>query len=334
MARCMNGENIRAGRFFAPKRWILLSTPVWLGAGLAAFWSLKQPQARAEDSADPLAQARCRNMTATALTSRAPLPSELELSDEEYLNALMSSDEFRDHFSSFLMRKLNNTPADERDQDALYTMSVDMLKKGRPLSDLFKGKLTVKRSPATGADYVADDPNGLGYFHATGWMVRYAGNEPSGIRLTTAYRVLHNLTGLKLTAINNDDVEDTSKKGREAAACRGCHYDSWAPLDPIASLFGRKRGVGASMEFLPPEAGVSATIAGHVVHSDVELVELLVASNDYSVRMCKLMFEFAYGREETECEAAAFDRCMATLKATDSAPATLRTIVGEGGFCR
>ena len=307
---------------------------VFVTGTVVAAWMASGARAQAETTPDAHAAVRCRKTTAIALAGRLPLAAESALQDDQaFRTAVMNSDDFRDRFASYLMRELNNAPAEDRFQDALYTMTVDVLKERRPFSDLFKGKLTIKLSPTTARYYVTDDPDGLGYFRTSGWMVRYAGNEGEGIRLTTAYRVMHNLTGMKLTAVNNAEAGDVSKKGRESPHCRGCHYDGWAPLDPIAALFGKRRGIGASIEFLPPDPGVSATVAGHVVKSDRELVELLVASNDYKVRMCRLMFKFVYGRDETSCEAPVFDRCVDVLNAEDSAVKALDTLVSQGGFC-
>lgn len=283
---------------------------------------------------DPNTALRCRNQTSIALAGRLPTAEEIAAGDREaVVDGLLSHEDFREHFASFLMRELNNVPSEETYQDALYLVALEVLKTNRPWSSLFNGAFGVRQSPATGRHYVYEDPQGLGYFRTPGWIQRYPGNEAQGVRLTAAYRMLNNLTGIRLTAVNNANATDVSKKGREASGCRSCHYDGWAPLDPVASILGARRGTGLSLEILPPAPDAVAVVGGRAVRNDRELVERLLSSEDYPLHMCDLMFHYVYGRAASSCEAPVVDACVATLKATDSAPMSLRGLVLHGGFC-
>ena len=98
-----------------------------------------------------------------------------------------------------------------------------------------------------GARTVVADPDGLGYFRSRPWMVRYAGNEEEGYRLSAAVRIQQNIIGLDVTAVTNQPGVDVSASGRMAPGCRGCHYDPYFGLDKVAKILSKRSGTGASM---------------------------------------------------------------------------------------
>jgi hypothetical protein len=99
---------------------------------------------------------------------------------------------------------------------------------------------------------VTSDPNGLGYFRSRPWQLRYAGNEATGIKLATAYRIMQNVIGLSLTPTTNGPDADISATGRRATACAGCHYNGPLALDKVASVLTVRNGSGSTITFTPP----------------------------------------------------------------------------------
>ena len=91
----------------------------------------------------------------------------------------------------------------------------------------------LRRRRTTSTNAVAPDPEGLGYFRSDAWMRRYAGNEEDGYRLSAAYRILQNTTGLELTATTN--VAGRRPHGDRAAGRR-------LPRLPLRELVRARQG--------------------------------------------------------------------------------------------
>ena len=64
-------------------------------------------------------------------------------------------------------------------------------------------------------------------------MLRYAGNEEAGIRISAAYHMIQNTTGFEVPASVAKPGEDRSATGRQASGCAGCHYQPWFALDSV-----------------------------------------------------------------------------------------------------
>lgn len=130
---------------------------------------------------------------------------------------MLADPTFIERFASFTNSQFNPEPGESAAADASYTLAKFVLAGQKPWKDMFVGAYAV-------TDTVAPDPSGLGYFTSRAWMTRYAGNETEGYRISSAYRILQNTTGLQLTATTSVDGVDRSATGRQAAACSGCHY--------------------------------------------------------------------------------------------------------------
>jgi hypothetical protein len=175
---------------------------------------------------------------------------------------------------------------------------------------------------------VYDDPNGLGYFRSIDWYKRYEGNEEHGIKLATAYRIMNNVVGLRLTASTTSPSADQSAAGRRAAPCNGCHFDGWFALDQVAAVLPLK-----GQAFDAYKGGPKELLGGKPIANDQELVTALVASENFSVNACRLAFRFLYARDHNRCDGPVLDRCVATFKARKTIQSALASIAREPGFC-
>ncbi len=205
------------------------------------------------------------------------------------------------------------------------------MQNNRPYAELFTGAYAVD---ALGV--VTTDANGLGYFRSRSWMVRYAGNELAGYRLVSAYRILQNTTGLRLSATTNVVGVDLSTTGRTALACRGCHYDGWFALDKVARVLSTRQGTGATMTFAAPAptAVPQIILDNRTIANDRELVTALVASDHFKFNACRHAFNFLYGRDEGTADAAVFDKCVDALIAQGTMHAALAAVAKDPSFCQ
>jgi hypothetical protein len=288
--------------------------------------------------ADDASRARCAARLSLALTGKAPDADLLAAGDpQSQIDALLASDAFVETFSRFINSQLNPEPADTPAGDAAYYLAKYVLQNNRPWHELFDGPYDVQPvaaangMPATAQ--VVSDPNGLGYFRSRPWMVRYAGNEEQGYRLSAAFRIQQNIIGLDVGAVTNAPGVDISASGRMAAGCRGCHYDPYFALDKVAKILSRKSGTAPNLTFTPPTEGPQQLLDGRMIANDGELVKALVESTDHKFRTCRLAFQFLYGRSEANCEAALFDRCIDAYTATGDVRAALKSIASDQSFC-
>jgi hypothetical protein len=221
--------------------------------------------------------------------------------------------------------------------DATYFLAQYVLKNNRPWHELFDGQYRVEAVPASGTmpatAQVVADPNGLGYFRSRPWMVRYAGNEEQGYRLSAAFRIQQNVIGLDVGAVTNAPGVDISASGRMATGCRSCHYDQYFALDKVAKVLSRKVGPDTNLTFEPPTEGPQTVLDGKTIANDADLVAALVESTDHKFRTCRLGFQFLYGRPEASCEAELFDKCIDAYTTTGDMRAVLRTIATDPGYC-
>jgi hypothetical protein len=165
-------------------------------------------------------------------------------------------------------------------------------------------------------------------------MRRYAGNEEAGYRIVSAYRILQNTTGLALTATTAVEGVDLSATGREAAGCRGCHYDNWYALDKVSRVLSMRKGAGANMTFTAPTAGPQQILGGKTIANDAELVNALVDSTNFKVNSVRLAFKFLYERSETTCEGAVFDKAVDVFDTKGSIKDAISTVAKDPTFCQ
>jgi len=271
---------------------------------------------------------RCATRVSIAFLGQSPSAALMAAADPQAeVDGILTNPAFIERFARFANSKLNDTPGETIPEDASYTLAKYVLTNGKPWKDMFVGAYDV-------AATVTADPQGLGYFRSDAWMKRYAGNEEDGYRLVGAYRILQNTTGLELTAVTNAAGVDISATGRQATACAGCHYNNWFALDKVAKVLSKRKGQGASMTFTAPTEGPQTILGGKAIASDKELVEGLVASENYKVNACRLAFKFLYGRNENTCESAVFEKCVDTFTKDQTIQSALATVAKDATFCQ
>jgi hypothetical protein len=303
--------------------------PVVAGA-LALVVGLAKPEPVKADGASEAKEKneRCATRVSIALLGKTATP-ELLASDnpQSAVDAMLSDAAFIERFARFVNSQFNADPGDTAEEDSAYTLAKYVLEQKKPWKEMFVGQYNVTAT-------VAPDPNGLGYFRSLPWMQRYAGNEPAGYRLPSAYRILQNTTGLKLTAVTNAAGVDISATGRQAAGCAGCHYQNWYALDLVAKILSHRKGTGANMTFTPPNEGPQKILGGQTIANDKELVEALVASENFKFNQCRLAFQFLYGRPENTCEATVFDKCVDAFVKDGTIQSGIAAIAKDPTFCQ
>lgn len=290
---------------------------------------------------DEAARARCASRLSFAFTGKPPDAALSSAADPQaQVDMLMADPAFVEQFARFVNSELNPEPADTAtpQQDATYYLAKYVLENNKPWHELFDGQYNVRgvaatsTTPAT-AEVVAD-ANGLGYFRSRPWLVRYAGNEETGLALSRAYRMQQNITGLDVAAVTNAPTVDVSATGRMATGCKGCHYDPWFALDKVASILTKKDVSNTTGTTFVAKPAESATILDNqVIHDDKELVQALLGSVDADFRVCRLAFQYLYGRPEANCEAPIFDACIDAYTSTGDVRAALRAVAQDPGYC-
>ncbi|MBS2013429.1 MAG: hypothetical protein JST00_11105 [Deltaproteobacteria bacterium] len=298
----------------------------FVAAGLALAASATKP-VRAEDDAAEKRE-RCATRLSIALLGKSAAPALLAAANpQDSVDAMLADPAFVDRFASFTNRRFNPEPGGKVAEDASYTLAKYILENKKPWKDLFVGAYDV-------ADTVTTDAGGLGYFRSDAWMRRYAGNELAGYRLPAAYRILQNTTGLQLMPTTNADGVDISATGRQAPACRGCHYENWYALDKVARVLSRRQGTGNAMKFVAPSDGPQSILGGKTINDDAQLVNALVGTEEFKVNACKMAFQYLYGREENSCEAQVFDRCVDAFTKDQTMQAAVAVVAKDPTFCQ
>ena len=280
---------------------------------------------------------RCATRLAAAILSESASSELMTATDPQaHVDAMLTKPAFIENFARYLNSELNRSPglAEKPGEDAVYFLSKYVLQNGKPWADLFAGPYMVGDDGT-----VKTDPKGLGYFRSPAWMVSHAGNDPSGLRLTSAFRIMQNIVGLKLAASTNAPnatVEERSALGRKRPECASCHYDSWYALDKVASVLSRRKGGGNEPVtfFDPPEGYTAQDIVDGSVRNDKELIDRLVASENFSFNACRVAFKFLNGREENTCEGELIDQCIDEFKAKGTMQSAVAIIAKAGSFCQ
>jgi hypothetical protein len=294
-----------------------------------------QRGASAGPATDPGGKARCATRVKGSLTGTAATDVELQANDPQAsVDEIVKSDAFIELFSRFLNAEMNPAPGMTSVEDSTYHLAKYVLKNDLPYKDLFVGKFDVSAPKDRPNEVtVAPDPMGLGYFRSRAWQVRYAGNESAGIKIVTAYRMMQNLTGLKLTAVQNADGVDISAAGRAAGVCAKCHYQDWSALDKVASILTVRKGAGDMMTF-EPKTAAQIDVDGKMVTDDASLVARLVESENFSFNVCRMTFKFLYGRPENTCESKVFDTCIEQFKSSGKIQRAVAVVAKDPGFCQ
>lgn len=292
-------------------------------------WAVLLCVVSAHAFADERATASCARRLAIAFTGADVAPTGDPADARAFIDQLTATPAFAERFARFINSKLNATPGQNSGEDATYHFAKYVLENGLKWEDMFLGKLDLTDA---GAVKVVTSPNGLGYFRSRAWRVRYAGNEEAGVRIVSAYRMMQNTVGLKLAAAPIPAGTDFSASGREAAGCRGCHYESWYALDKVAVVLGtvtRNSGVPSFKAY----DGPAMPLLGKSIADDAQLIEALVHSQAFEVNACRLAAEFVFGRPENSCDGALFDRCITAFRSSGRMQDALATIGADASFC-
>lgn len=284
----------------------------------------------AAQTAADLARERCANRLTRSIQGQRPKAALLAEADPQANVEGLFDRVFVERFAAFVNGKFHDRYSNRPEENTPHARIVRVFNLDLPWKDVFIGQWVIGPNVATPT--VPSD-TAIGYFTDAGWMRRYAGNEEAGYRLSSAYRILQNTIGLKLTAATNNASGENDSVGRERPECRGCHWDGTFPLDKVARVLSRKQGSGSSMKFVPPTDGPQALL-GKVITTERELLEALVHSDAFLFNSCRLAFEYLSGREETTCEAPVFDACMDTLRRTGSMRQALIAIARRPEYCR
>ena len=312
------------------RRWIVAALVPLLGAGVA----LTKRTAHAEDSAaDKVEQnERCAVRLSMALLGASPEANLVSAKEPQALvDDMVKTPAFIERFARFINSELSGTPSETAGNDPVYFLAHHVLTQNKPWTDLFMGPYSLTAT-AEGIT-VGNDPNGLGYFKSPVWQKKFAGNEEQGVMIVAAFRTIQNTTGLELNASVGVPDEDRSAEGRKAPACRGCHYDPWFALDKVALLLPKRTGAGAEMTIGPFPAAAPQQILSTTVSDYKQLVTKLVESEMFGFNQCRRVFKFLYGRQENQCEAATFDKCVDTLAETKDIKKAVATVAKDASFC-
>ena len=252
------------------------------------------------------------------------------------VDSYLKRDEFIDRFSSFLNSQFNQEPGETSVEDSAYHVAKRVLTEGKPYRDLFVGPYNVV---ANGDQVqVMDDPNGYGYFSSEAWKLRYAGDEPTGLRLIAAYLLISNIVGHKMKATTNAPDADISPTGRAQTGCKECHFENWFALDPLAEALSRvQRDADMNVTGFtdPTPAQLPETVLGGLtVTSEKDLIQKLVDSENFRFNACQLSFKFLYGRKENSCESGVFDKCMAAFSNSGMIQDAIRAVATDSSYCQ
>ncbi|CAN5718902.1 hypothetical protein BH11MYX4_BH11MYX4_29130 [soil metagenome] len=309
-----------------------MSCPSLRGLGLVTAVSLAcalaaTRRAAAEEGTVVAFNERCANRLSIAFVGTTASNGAMTSPDPKLaLEGILGAADFRERFARFINSEFNNAPGMSSLEDAPYHIAKRVLSDGSPWSEMFLGKFRL--APIAGSVAVYADSNGLGYFRSVDWSKRYEGNEEQGIKLATAYRIMNNVVGLRLTASTTSANADQTAKGRQGAPCNGCHFDGWFALDRVAAVLPSK-----GQAFDAYKDGPKEMLGGKQIASDKELVSALVESENFSVNACRLAFKFLYAREDNRCDGPVLDRCVDTFKAKKTMQSALASIAREPGFC-
>ncbi len=309
---------------------------LWMAAPVLALVAAAlggSRHATADDAASVQARERCATRLAGAIFGRGATADQLASPNPQAaVDAMLQDPQFTDRFARFLNSQFNRSPGMKPVEDAPYYLAKKVLDGKLTYDQLFVGPFNVV-ADAQGNVTVQDDPNGLGYFRSPAWLVRYAGNESSGLKISTGYHILNNTVGLTLTATTNGPDVDVTSTGRAKSPCNGCHMQNWYALDSTAKVLTRRVGTGDTMTFTPPTDGPQQ-VADKTVSNDKELVQALVGSTAFRFNACRLSFRYLYGRDENACESQVFDACMKTFQTTGMIQSAVATVAKDPTFCQ
>ncbi len=324
----------------SPKSW--LSTrgrtvlPAALVFGALATFGLSHGSAKAEQSEADNARLRCASrLSITLLGENASGALNAAANPLDSVDGMLETTAFSDRYSSFINAKFNGGPPETIEQEVIYYLSKYVIEKNKPWKELFVGHYDLAPATDKASLVVSDNTNGLGYFRTLAWARRYAGNEPEGIRIASAYRMISNTTGTLITASVGKPEDDRTLTGRQAGVCKSCHFDEWYALDKAAGVLTKKLvAKTGEVTFTATPASGPQQLLGKTLNSDRELVEALVDSDSWKFGQCRNVFRYLFGREENTCEGTLFDKCVTALETTGTLKAAVAAVAKDPVFCQ
>lgn len=301
-------------------------------SGIVALASGRR--AHAEDAEVDRAEAseRCAVRLSIAIAGKSPDAALMGSADpQSAVDGLVASPEFADRFASFINAEFNGGPSSGPNDDPVYYLAKHVITMKKPWSDMFVGPYALV--PTATAMEVREDANGLGYFRSPAWMKRYAGNEPGGMMIVAAFRIIQNTTGLELVPSVGEPDDDRTAAGRLNAPCKSCHFDAWYALDTFAKLLPKRNGMGDTMTFTAATAGPQSGL-GKTLANDAEMVKSLVDSDAWRFSQCRNVMKYLYGRAENQCEAQVFDKCVDALGKDKTIQAAVSAVAKDPSFCK
>jgi hypothetical protein len=303
-----------------------------LGAIAAGVLLGKGGRAHAEDADKTERNERCATRLSLSLLGKSATPEFMaSTTPQDQVERMLGTPEFNERMASFLNATFNTGPGANAEDDAVYFLAKYTLEQGKPHRDLFVGGYRVDKTETSAS--VVPDAAGLGYFRSRGWQVRYAGNESEGVKIVTAYRMLSNVLGFEMPATTAKPGEDRTATGRQAPECKGCHFDEWFALDKMANVLTKRKGMGETMTFVASTEGPQQ-LFGKSVKDDKELVTAMVDSDGWKFAQCRNVFKFLYGRQENQCEAPLFDKCVEALETKGTLKSAVAVVAQDPSFCQ
>ncbi len=299
-----------------------------LAGAIALVASGGTAQSQGVDAEAQAKSERCAVHLSAALLGKSTTTQLASLSDPQtQVDAMIASPEFVERFASYMNSISNNSPAVDPNDDVVYHLSKYVLANGKPWADLYNGQYKIV------GGVVSADANGVGYFRNPAWLSRYRGNELNGLKLVTANRIQHNVVGLRVSPTTNLQGVDPTATGREAPACRGCHFDQWFALDKVASVLTRYNKNTQTFD-PPPAAAIPQKVLDGVLSSDKDVVNALVKSENFSFNVCRNAFTYLFGRAENSCDGELFDKCVSEFKAKGTMQSAVSVFAKDKGFCQ
>ncbi len=304
------------------------------GAGLVLQSGTK---AQAQNDADPGKAVRCATRLSVTFLGSSPDAALAGNADpQSQVETLITNATFQERFARFINSRSNDAPGATSEEDGAYHLSKYILQNNKPWKELYTGPYNIVATGTGAAKTVAvqADPNGLGYFRSQPWLLRYAGNELTGVKLNSGYRMINNVVGLKLVATTNAPGADVSATGRAAPACKACHYDGWYALDKTAQVLSKVQRQGQNVTFTPADGQPHEVLGGLMLKDDKELVTAMADSEQFAFNACRNVFNFLYGRDENACESAVFDRCIDSLKTSGLMQSAIAAVAKDPTYCQ
>ncbi len=280
---------------------------------------------------------QCNQKLSSTLFGRSATNAELNIADPKgRVDAMMQSDEFIDHFSSFVNAHMEWIPDDGITNNPVYgALTFYLFENGgeRPWHELFTGDFELYNNGYNGRS------DGSGYFTDRVWKRKYKGNEEDGFKLRTAYMIMNNSIGLNLEALT---VNNSGGSGRDArqdpnSVCYACHYKEEFALDRIANVLPKVNRQASDAQNLiedPPPGPLPQTIYGTAVSSLDELVDSLVTTDEFYTNACHVAFKFVFGRDERGADKDIFRGCLDEFRADGRISVAVRHFIDSEIFCQ